>query len=114
MGVPYMTEVVNEGKARDSVEDVYAMINQVLDEAISRLEHYVRPNKFHFDASVVKGLKARVYLAQGNCEMAAQYASAAREGTELMTQDEYTSGFNDYHNREWMWASHVSDRKSVV
>ena len=112
MGVPYMTEVVNEGKARDSVEDVYAMIHQDLDEAISRLEHYVRPNKSHFDASVVKGLKARVYLTQGNWEMAAQYASEAREGTELMTQDEYTSGFNDYNNREWMWASHVSADQS--
>src|SRR5690625_6058155 len=29
-----------------------------------------------------------------------------------MTQDEYTSGFNDYNNREWMWASHVSADQS--
>src|SRR5690625_7037133 len=64
MGVPYMTEVANEGKARDSVEDVYAMIHQDLDEAISRLEHYVRPSKSHFDASVGKGLKASSNITQ--------------------------------------------------
>src|SRR5690625_4883593 len=103
MGVAYMTVVVNEGKARDSVEDVYAMIHQDLDEAISRLERYVRPNKSHFDASVVKGLKAGVYLTQGNWEMAAQYAVEGRAETVFTNKDKYIAGSNHPINGRGGW-----------
>lgn len=112
LGIPVVTTPENVGVPRSTVEEVYQQIHADLDEAISRLENYNRPNKSHVDASVARGLKARAYLVQQNWEMAAQYAAEARAGYSLKTQAEYTAGFNDYSNAEWMWGSHIAEDQS--
>jgi SusD family. len=107
LAVPLVTQPTSEIKPRASVEEVYAQINADLDAAMQYLEGYSRANKSHFDLNIAKGIKARVALTQQNWALAAQMAHEAREGYPLMSHDEYLSGFNDYGNREWMWASHI-------
>lgn len=106
-GVPIMTTNDFDGKPRSSVAEVYAQINKDLDSAMVNLQGYVRPNKSHLNLNVAHGIKARVALTMGNWAEAETYARAARQGFTLMDQTQYTSGFNDYTNPEWMWGSMV-------
>ncbi|CAM3984314.1 RagB/SusD family nutrient uptake outer membrane protein [Flavobacterium weaverense] len=98
---------------RSSVEDVYKQINDDLDVAIGLLKGYKKPNNSHLDSGVAHGLKARVNLVQGNWLVAADNASKARVGKNLMTTTEYTSGFNNYANQEWMWGSHIVELQTA-
>ncbi|WP_166920002.1 RagB/SusD family nutrient uptake outer membrane protein [Flavobacterium poyangense] len=105
-GVPIILNSVDR-VGRSSVEDVYKQIHADLDKAIVLLNGYGRPNNSHLDLSVANGLKARVNLVQGNWQLASDFAVKARAGKSLMAREDYTKGFNDYENKEWMWGSHI-------
>ncbi|MBE0679529.1 MAG: RagB/SusD family nutrient uptake outer membrane protein [Bacteroidales bacterium] len=107
LGVPIMLTNNFEGQPRNTVEEVYDQVIIDLDEAISLLGSYTRPNKSHLDNSVAHGVKARVALTMQDWPTAAAEAALARADYDLMTTSEYTAGFNDYTNREWMWGSTV-------
>ncbi|MDG1871522.1 MAG: RagB/SusD family nutrient uptake outer membrane protein [Flavobacterium sp.] len=109
LGVPIILNISSESNPRSTVEEVYTQINKDLDEANTLLIGYVKPNNSHLNLKVAQGLKARVALVQGNWAIAADYASKAKTGLSLMTTTEYTAGFNDYTNREWMWGSHINE-----
>ncbi|MGV3530679.1 MAG: RagB/SusD family nutrient uptake outer membrane protein [Flavisolibacter sp.] len=106
MGLPIVLEPGNTPHARNTVAEMYAQINKDLDDAITNLTGYSRPNKSHINVNVAKGFKARVALAQQNWPLAAQMAAEARQGMNLMSNTQYMEGFNDYGNPEWMWGSH--------
>lgn len=103
LGIPLMLTSTSEPQPRSTVTEVYAQINQDLDQAITLLDGYERPNASHISQNVAKGMKARVNLVQHNYAVAAQFAIEAREGHPLMSNDTYRLGFNDYTNAEWMW-----------
>ncbi|MBK0370463.1 RagB/SusD family nutrient uptake outer membrane protein [Flavobacterium agrisoli] len=105
-GIPLILNTVDI-VGRSSVEDVYSQINADIDEAIVLLAGYKKPNNSHLDLPVAYGLKARVNLTQGNWAIAADNAAKARVGKSLMSIAQYTAGFNDYTNPEWMWGSDV-------
>ncbi|MFZ2286171.1 MAG: RagB/SusD family nutrient uptake outer membrane protein [Bacteroidales bacterium] len=107
LGVPIMLTNNTDGQARNTVEEVYAQVIEDLDEAITLLEGYSRPNKSHLNVAVAKGIKARVALTKQDWTTAATLAAEAREGISLMTTSDYIAGFNNYGNREWMWGSTV-------
>ncbi len=107
LGVPIMLTNNTDGQPRNTVEEVYAQVIEDLDAAIALLEGYNRPNKSHLNVSVAKGIKARVALTMQNWTLAATLAAEARTGISLMTTADYTAGFNNYANREWMWGSTV-------
>jgi hypothetical protein len=107
LGVPVMLTNNFEGQARNTVEEVYDQVITDLDEAIVLLVGYNRPNKSHMNVAVAKGVKARVALTMQDWTTAATLAAEARTGLSLMTTSEYTAGFNNYTNREWMWGSMV-------
>ena len=109
LGVPVVLTVGSDNLPRATVEEVYAQINKDLDEANVLLEDYDKPNNSHLDLKVAQGLKARVALTQGNWQIAADYAKKAKSGMSLMSAAEYSSGFNDYNNKEWMWGSHINE-----
>ena len=109
LGVPIVLTVNTELINRSTVEEVYTQINKDLDEALVLLTGYTKPNNSHLDLRVAQGLKARVALVQGKWAIAADFASKARAGKNLMTIAEYGSGFNNYANQEWMWGSFVND-----
>lgn len=108
LGVPIVTSPITEGGPRNTVAEVYAQINSDLDEAIGLLTER-RNAKSHFNQSVVRGIKARVALTQGNFEVAAQQANQARQGFTLMSPAQLLQGFNNVDNPEWMWGSRQID-----
>jgi hypothetical protein len=114
LGIPIRLTATNEPLARNTVEEVYAQVNQDLDDAITIFSSYTRPNKSHLDVSVAQGLKARVALVQGNYAVAANFASQAKEGYQLMDNDTYFNNFSDYSNVEWMWGSFIQDDQTDV
>jgi starch-binding outer membrane protein, SusD/RagB family len=108
LGVPLLTTNTLEGQKRATVAEVYTQINKDLDEAITLLEGYVRTGsaaKSNFNKNVAQGIKARVALTQQNWDLAATMAIAARNGFALMSNSDYTSGFNNTGISEWMWGS---------
>ena len=109
-GVPIMLTNETKGFPRATVEEVYTQIIKDLDDAMTNLTGApARTSKSHIDLSVVKGIRARVALTMQDWTNAVKYASEARAGYSLMTNAEYTSGFNTLSNREWMWGSKVQD-----
>lgn len=116
LGIPIRLTVTaeNEPLARNTVEEVYTQINQDLDDAIAVFADYSRSNKSHLDVSVAQGLKARVALVQGNYAVAADFASQAKEGYELMDNDTYFNNFSDFTNVEWMWGSFIQEDQTDV
>ncbi len=113
MGVPLMVQNSTEGLPRESVANVYKQVNLDLDSAIYYLTGTTRSGKSHFDASVVKGIKARVALTQQNWADAAKYAGEARQGYQFMSAAQQLEGYNNATNPEWMWASiQISDQNN--
>ena len=110
LGVPLVLEPTTEGKARNTVEEVYAQINKDLAAAAALLST-TRVNKSHINLNVVKGLQARVALVQQNWADAAKFAAEARAGYQPMTAAQYEDGFQDLTNSEWMWGfDHLEDQ----
>lgn len=110
LGVPIVLEASLEAKPRNTVEEVYAQINQDLDEAVSLFGSAVnRPDKSHLNVNVAKGIKARVALTQQNYEVAATNAREARQGFTLMNQEQYIDGFVSFSNPEWIWGINHRD-----
>lgn len=108
-GVPIMAENSTEGLPRATVEEVYTQVVKDLDDAIAAFANApARPNKSHLNINVAKGIRARVALAMQDWSNAAKFASEARQGFSLMTNAQYTAGFNDIANPEWMWGSQVA------
>lgn len=109
LGIPIKLNNVDLNLPRSTVEEVYTQINADIDAAIAGLNGYARANKSHLNASVAKGLKARVALTQGNWTTAATMAADARAGYTLMSQATYANGFrlDSENNPEFMWASQL-------
>ncbi|MGK6351682.1 RagB/SusD family nutrient uptake outer membrane protein [Parapedobacter sp. DT-150] len=105
LGLSIVLEQPTEPVSRSSVEEVYAQIHADLDQAISLYEAagIERPDISHLNEDVAMGLKARVYLTQQNYALAAEFAHEARQDYPLMSRTEYTAGFSDFTNEEWMW-----------
>lgn len=108
LAVPLILEPTTEKNPRNTVAEVYAQINADLDDAIANLTGYDRgTNKSHLNINVAKGLKARVALVQENWPAAIKFAQEARAGFALMTNAQYSAGFNNYSVSEWMWGSKI-------
>ncbi|WP_026946731.1 RagB/SusD family nutrient uptake outer membrane protein [Algoriphagus marincola] len=108
LGVPIVLEPITEGGARNTVEEVYTQINADIDAAIALLDEG-RNAKSHININVARGIKARIALTQGNYAIAAQLASQAREGYDLMSETQLYEGFNNVDNPEWIWGSRQID-----
>ena len=111
LGVPYKKSPEEEQLGRNTVAEVYNEINTDLDQAITLLAGYSRPNKSNINESVAKGLKARIALTMGDYPTAIQMAQEARVGFTLMDQATYAEGFqiNSASIDEMMWASQIQD-----
>jgi hypothetical protein len=104
--VPVYTEPTTpntEPKPRATVQEIYDRILSDLREAERLLPGYEREVKNRPDLNVVYGLFARTYLTLEEWSLAADYAAKARNGYPIMTAQQYTEGFNDASNAEWIW-----------
>ena len=118
-GIPYRVTPATEEQARNSVEEVYKLINDDLDEAC-RLLVGINPGYHHYSEMVAWGLKARVALAMQDYGNAAQYAAksialAEANGGRLMTGNQLLCGFANIcsDTQEAMYAARTPDDKTV-
>lgn len=115
--VPIVTEATTLEEMRDNpratVEAVYNLITSDLETAYNYLDGWARPSKNIIDQQVVAGFRARVYLDMENWSSAAQFAAEARAGYPLMSREDYTGGFNDITNGEWMWGAIVTTDSDI-
>lgn len=104
--VPIYTEPTvpsSEPKAKSTVEQVYKQVISDLTQAETLLTGFTRSVKNRPNLNVVQGLFARTYLTIGEWKLAAEYAEKARKGYPVMEAEQYTLGFNDVSNVEWIW-----------
>lgn len=104
--VPIYTEPTvpsSTPNSKATVEEVYERVISDLTEAEKLLDGFSRSVKNRPDLNVVRGLFARAYLTIGEWELAAEYATKARSGYPIMEAEQYTLGFNDVSNVEWIW-----------
>lgn len=88
---------------QSTVEQIYKLITEDLENAATLLNGKQRTYKFEPNSNVVNGLLARVYLVMGEWDKAATAAEAARNGYPLMVAADYSGGFNNVGNTEWIW-----------
>lgn len=114
-GVPVYTKPA-EGKAestpRSSVEKVYELITEDLEYAVKYLPAN-RESKYYINTNVAEGILARVYMTMGRWSDAEQMAGLAKKGYPLMTAEQWTQGFNDLNNPEWIWGIHQTAEQNV-
>jgi len=107
-GVPIYLEPTTpetKGNARSTVEEVYTQV--IADYTAAKgLLTASRGDKGYVNTNVIDGMLARLYLTMGNYAAAASSANSARQGYPLMSQAQWTSGFNDISNPEWIWGQH--------
>jgi len=106
-GLPLRLDLSNGELAASTLGEVYTQVYKDLDEAISAFNasDYKRPDNDNYspDLSVAYAIYARAALTRQDWSNAAKYASMARQGYSLMTNDDYMSGFNTV-NDEWIWS----------
>lgn len=90
---------------RATLSQIYELIMADLNEAITLLEGYNRPNKGAVNQQVAYGIRARVNLVMQNWSEAAQDAAKAREGFPLLSREHVsTPAFTDASEPSWIWA----------
>ncbi len=115
-GVPIYTEPTTEGHARASVQEVYDLIVADLDGAISMMTANPTPRRHisDIDVTVARGLKARVALEMGNWSEAESQARLARADYDLNSIADFSTGFADYQQSNWMWGLQLNDEQSTI
>ncbi|MFA5324709.1 MAG: RagB/SusD family nutrient uptake outer membrane protein [Bacteroidales bacterium] len=110
LAVPLVINTVEVMKPQETVANIYAQIITDLEQSITYLadpdNSYISfTSKSHIVASTVMGLRARVALTMQDWANAKKYAEMAINTTSatLMSQTQYTQGFNSADNPEWMW-----------
>lgn len=97
------TTDTTRGNPKASLKAIYELIFSDLLEAKGLLAGYQRTAKYKIDADVVNGLLARAYLNTGRWVLAAAAADEALKNYPLMPPADYSKGFNDVNNSEWIW-----------
>lgn len=119
--VPIVTDQTTRAQAfnnpRATVNEVYRLILDDLDYAITNLDGYSRSLKVEVDQNVAYGILARVYLTMERWSDAAEAAHNASSGYTPMngaTYNDEKTGFNSIDNPAWMWGSKVEEINRVV
>lgn len=97
------TADTTRGNPKATLKEIYTLIISDLLEAKGLLDGYQRTAKYKINADVVNGLLARAYLNTGRWIPAAEAATAALKNYPLMPPADYSKGFNDVNNSEWIW-----------
>ncbi len=115
-GIPVYTEKTTVGKPRSSVSEVYNQINSDLDTAIQLFENSKLAQRHISNPTlnVARGISARVALVMNDWANAAEMASQARMGYSIMSAEEYSTGFDNYKQQNWMWGLEVNDEQSTM
>ncbi len=109
LAVPLVIDSKEVEKPLETVDKIYAQVITDLETSITLLQDpkntFKSPSKADFTVPIVQGLRARVALVMQDWVKAEQYAVASltKSTSTLMSQADYTAGFNNATNPEWMW-----------
>ncbi|RRN78084.1 RagB/SusD family nutrient uptake outer membrane protein [Pseudoxanthomonas sp. SGD-10] len=106
LSIPINAEVLSSN--RNTVEEVYTLIENDLETAVEALDGYVRPNLELIDQSVAQAFLADVYLEMGKYAEAAAMANAARQPYNLLSEADWKSGFYRINQDETMWGADIN------
>lgn len=118
-GVPIITEDMTleeiSNNPRAKVKDVYKVIMDDLDEAITLLTKD-RSDKSQINIDVAYGLRARANLLMNNWKEAASDAEKAMSGYSPYSRDAVNKpSFNEIDdNSSWMWGNIVTEMNDIV
>lgn len=119
-GVPVYTEpttIESKGVGRGKVKDVYARINEDIDEAITRLSEtsVAQQHASHIDQYVAQGIKARALMVQKQYPEAAAAAKEAlkKPGAAIVPFSE-TTKVNDVAKKNVMWGLAIQTDQSIA
>jgi hypothetical protein len=114
--VPLYPEPTSVGGPRATVQQVYDMVTQDLDDAIELFQNAApRIHKSHIDLTTARGLRARVALVMNDWATAAQQANLAKAGYTLYTPANYgPQGFNNIDATEWMWGAQINNEQATI
>lgn len=104
--VPIVTETTEDftQNPRATVKEVYDLIMEDLNYAVTNLEGFERPDKAKIDQHVAYGLRARANLDMGNYADAASDAEKAAEGYTPASIDEVSvPSFYNINDHNWIW-----------
>lgn len=121
--VPIVTELTTEEEARNNPRathaEMSAFILSDLDYAEQNIGYAEYGTRLLPDLACVYGLKARLYMWNGEYEKAADFAKKAIDasGRTPLTKDAWTNpttGFNTLDNTSWMWGLQFSSENDAV
>ncbi len=102
----YTKSNATAGQAMSTMKDLYKLITDDLERAIS-IGSLNRDNRSYFSKAVSYGTAARVYQVMGNWPKAQEYANKAYGGNVdvVLSPQFYASGFDDMNRgNEWLLA----------
>jgi len=108
--VPLYTDpaIVEGGKARATVGEVYAQIEDDLLKSVNLLNGFAG-NRENVGISVAQAFLAQVYLEMGKYPQAAQFANAAKNGYQLGAETDWSNGFYDItKTTDTMWGAVIT------
>ena len=119
LAVPIVTEETLPEEAgnnpRATVQEVYDLIIDDLDQAITLLDGFSRSGKEVINQNVAYGLRARAHLNMEKWKEAAADADKAMAGfTPYSIEDVSKPSFNDISASSWIWGSSVSETNDIV
>ena len=118
-------EVANDGKARDTVEEVYKQIKTDIDAAVTMLDNadqagLTRADKRYIDNAVAYGIRARINLTMENWAAAASDAQTALQLASAQGLRPYSMAevsvptMYDASDPSYMWGDIIADTDRVV
>lgn len=115
LGVPLyrLTGAEYEDGRRASVQLVYDGIIEDFTKAYDLLSTVTRSSKNEINNNAVALYLADAYLTMKNYTEAAAWAKKAYDGVSLMSNAEYTQGFNSLSNSEFIWGADITPETST-
>ncbi|TDQ30127.1 RagB/SusD family nutrient uptake outer membrane protein [Tenacibaculum caenipelagi] len=112
--LPIYTEANSEAQPQSTTEEVYNLMIEDLEEAITLLESYNRDEVYQINKYVAKGLLAYVYASRGEGADNVKARNLAEEviaegGFPITSKERATGGFNSVaENPSWMWGVDIT------
>ena len=120
MVLPIYTDPAQQAQPKSSSADVYALIVDDLQDAITFMSDFNRTTKTEINQYVAKGLLAYAYGAMGNNEGVYTLTNdiIANGGFSLTTSAQSAfpgagSGFNDVNTPSWMWGVDLTTNQGL-
>lgn len=97
--------------------DLKASLQQIIDDFTYAYEHCTSTSNYYVNKKSAALFLARTYLEMGNYQKASEFAEVAAsntfDGTNLMSQQEYQSGFMTA-NSEWLWGFKFDEESTNI